>query len=85
MKTSAALVVLTFLGCASDPATVEGQADVEYRRVSARIQTGEEFERRKGMCTQSGGVFRVSRLSSGRMSPTTDELKTATCGKRSMK
>jgi hypothetical protein len=64
---------------------VEEQADLEYRRTDTAIQIVEEFERRKEACARAGGALQVSRSSSGRLPPTTGELRTAMCEKRSIR
>ena len=79
MKTIAATVLLTCTACAYDSA--KDQEDREFRRLEKRIETAEEFERRKELCGRRG-VFTVRRTSSGRLPPTTGELRTAMCERR---
>jgi hypothetical protein len=56
--------------------------DNEYRRESARIEATEQFDRLRKSCRLVGGVVRIDRQSSGRLPPTTFEMRNATCDRR---
>jgi hypothetical protein len=79
VKTSILLSVLTIAACTSSPPTMQELAAGEYQRVNSRIETVEGFGQRREKCVRSGGTFHVTRSSSGRLPPTVNEMRTATC------
>ena len=78
-----ALLVLPMLpmlwGCASEVPDTGDRADSDYRRASSRIEATEEFELRKEMCAEAGGVLQVRRMSGSRQPPRVKEMRMATC------
>ena len=78
-----ALLVLPMLpmlwGCASEVPDTRERADSDYRRASSRIEATEEFELRKEMCAEAGGVLQVRRMSGSRQPPRVKEMRMATC------
>jgi hypothetical protein len=78
-----ALLVLPMLpmlwGCASEFPDTGERGDSDYRRASSRIEATEEFELRKEMCAEAGGVLQVRRMSGSRQPPRVKEMRMATC------
>lgn len=78
-----ALLVLPMLpmlwGCASEVPDTRERADSDYRRATSRIEATEEFELRKEMCAEAGGVLQVRRMSGSRQPPRVKEMRMATC------
>jgi hypothetical protein len=81
MKASALLALLVLWGCASGPPDAKLRADAEYRRADARLGATEEFELRKDMCAQAGGVLQVRRMSASRQPPRVRDMQRATCSR----
>ena len=82
MKAIALLVLPIFpvlWGCASEVPDTRERADSDYRRASSRIEATEEFELRKEMCAEAGGVLQVRRMSGSRQPPRVKEMRMATC------
>jgi hypothetical protein len=82
MRANALLVLLMLLvpwGCASEVPGTRERADVDYRRASTRLEATEEFELRKEMCAEAGGVLQVRRMSGSRQPPRVKEMRMATC------
>jgi hypothetical protein len=78
-----ALLVLPMLpmlwGCASEVPDTRERADSDYRHANSRIEATEEFELRKEMCAEAGGVLQVRRMSGSRQPPRVKEMRMATC------
>lgn len=83
MTAKASLVLLMLLllpwGCASEVPATREREDSDYRRANTRIEVTEEFERRKEMCAEAGGVLQVRRMSGSRQAPRVREMRMATC------
>ena len=80
MKAIALLVLPMLWGCASDVPDGKERAKSDYRRANTRIEATEEFELRKEMCAEAGGVLQVRRMSGSRQPPRVKEMRMATCG-----
>lgn len=82
MKAQALLVLLMpsllLWGCASEVPDKE-RADSNYRRATTKVEATEEFELRKEMCSEAGGVLQVRRTSGARQPPRVKEMRMATC------
>ena len=83
MKAQALLVLLMpsllLWGCASEVPDTKERADSNYHRATTRIEAAEEFELRKEMCSEAGGVLQVRRTSGARQPPRVKEMRMATC------
>lgn len=79
MNMSCLVVLWPVVGCSLTAPNATEQDSKEYRREVSRIEAIEEFEKRKHACHTAGGALQIDRTSSGRMSPTLDELKMASC------
>ena len=79
MKQACLLSALLLMSaCATTPREI---ALREYQRGSARVEALEKFAALKIACEHAGGTVQVKRMSSGRMRPTTTELRAATCAR----
>jgi starvation-inducible outer membrane lipoprotein len=76
----AALLVVT--GCATVPDETGNSERSRYRRETAHIEAREDYERLIRACARAGGTMHMHRTSSGRLAPTTAELRMASCGPR---
>lgn len=83
MKALALLVLPMLLpmlcGCASEVPDTGERADSDYRRADSKVEATEEFELRKEMCAEAGGVLQVRRMSGSRQPPRVKEMRMATC------
>lgn len=79
MRTNGLITVLILGGCAAGGQPIQDPADLEYRAEDAHIRAAEEFEQRKARCGRAGRAAVVRRYTSGRLSPSTDELRLAGC------
>lgn len=84
MKMGAVIFITVLVaGCAGVGDTRNGE-DLEYRRASEHVEAQEQFDDLKRSCARSGGVVFVKRHNGGRLArtPTTEELKGASCSPR---
>jgi hypothetical protein len=81
MKAFALLVLPLLWGCASETPGTKEHAASEFRRVDRRVTATEQFELRKKVCAEAGGVLQVRRYSGSRQAPRVKEMKTATCAR----
>lgn len=81
MNMSCLVMMWPLVGCAFAAPNATEQAGKEYRRQVSRIEAMEDFEKRKRACNAAGGALQVYRTSTGRLPPTTDELKMARCSR----
>lgn len=82
MDRSAGLLLTLLAGCAAQPPSPSELAASEYRRATTEIESRELFEQQQRQCAAHGGTVYVPRTSSGRLPPSSDELRFASCTRR---